>query len=198
MHHPYIVGKRLYLRGIEKEDLLGTMFQWPNDPEITHYMVMGAVPNAGSIYCSWNSLEEEYEKLRKSETDIVFAIVDKESDTMIGVIGLYDLSWIPRRAELRIVIGETDFWGKGYGTEATKLVVEYAFEKLNLNKVYLGVNAEHKRAIKVYRTAGFIEEGILRKEQYRNGNYYDVVRLSILREEYYAKREDEGKHKSGI
>lgn len=189
MYHPYIIGKKLYLRGIEKEDLSGTMFQWPNDPEVTHYMVMGAIPNSGSIYCSWNTIEEEYEKLRKSEKDVVFAIIDKESDNMIGVVGLYDISWIPRHAELRIVIGEKDFWGKGYGTEATKLVVDYAFDKLNLNKVYMGVNAEHKRAIKAYKNAGFIEEGTLRKEQYRNSKYYDAVRMSILREEYYAKRE---------
>ena len=189
MHHPYIVGKKLYLRGIEKEDLSGNMSQWPNDPEITHYMVMGAVPNSGVIYCSWNTLEEEYEQLRNSEKDVVFAIVDKESDKMIGIIGLYGISWIPRLAELRIVIGDKDFRGEGYGTEAIKLVVDYAFDKLNLNNVYLGVNAEHKRAIKAYKNAGFVEEGILRKVQYRNSKYYDAVRMSILREEYYAKRE---------
>ena len=190
MHRPYIIGKKLYLRGIEKEDLSGNMSQWPNDPEITYYMVMGAVPNSGVIYCSWNTLEEEYEQLRNSEKDVVFAIVDKESDNMMGIIGLYGISWIPRLAELRIVIGEKDYWGKGYGTEAIKLVVDYAFDKLNLNNVYLGVNAEHKRAIKAYKNAGFVEEGILRKVQYRNSRYYDAVRMSILREEYYAKRED--------
>lgn len=199
MYHPFIVGEKLYLRGIEKEDLSRNMFQWPNDSEVTHYMVLGAIPNSGSIYCSWNTLEEEYEKLRKSEKDIVFAIVDKESDNVIGIVGLYDISWIPRHAELRIVIGEKDFWGNGYGTEAIKLVVNYAFDKLNLGKVYLGVNAEHKRAIKAYKNAGFIEEGILRKEQYRNSKYYDAVRMSILREEFYATREnDEGKKGNGI
>ena len=190
MYQPFITGEKLYLRGLEKEDLAGNMSQWPNDPEITHYMVMGAVPNSGVIYCSWNTLEEEYEQLRKSEKDVVFAIVDKESDKMMGLVGLYDISWIPRLAELRIVIGEKDFWRKGYGTEAIKLVVDYAFDKLNLNKVYLGVNAEHKRAIKAYKNAGFIEEGILRKEQYRNSKYYDAVRMSILRKEYYAKSEN--------
>ena len=189
MHHPFIIGKRLYLRGLEKDDLLGNMLQWPNDSEITHYMVMGAVPNSGVIYCSWKSLEEEFEQLRNSKENIVFAIVDKESDKMIGIVGLYDISWIPRHAELRIVIGEKDFWGKGYGVEAIKLVVDYAFDKLNLNKVYLGVNAEHKRAIEAYKNAGFIEEGILRKEQYRNSKYYDAVRMSILREEFYGKSE---------
>ena len=190
MHHPYIIGKKIYLRGIEKEDISGNMSQWSNDPEITHYMVMGAVPNSGVIYCSWNTLEEEYEQLKNSDKDIVFAIVDKESDKIIGIIGLYGISWIPRLAELRIVIGDKDYWGKGYGTEAIKLVVDYAFDKLNLNNVYLGVNAEHKGAIKAYKNAGFVEEGILRKVQYRNSKYYDAVRMSILREEYYAKKED--------
>lgn len=186
MHHPFIVGKRLYLRGIEKKDLSGNIFQWPNDSEVTYYMVMGAIPNSGSLYCSQNTLEEEYEKLRKNQKDIVFAIVDKKSDNMIGVAGLYDIRWIPRLADFRILIGEKDFWGKGYGTEATKLVVAYAFDKLNLNKVCLGVNIENKRAIKIYRNAGFIEEGVLKKEQYRNGRYYDVIKMRILRKEYFA------------
>ena len=92
MKHPFIVGKKLYLRGIEEDDLSGNMSQWPNDPKVTHYMVMGAVPNSGSIYCSQNSLEEEYERLRKSKEDIVFAIIDKKSDTLIGVTGLYDIN----------------------------------------------------------------------------------------------------------
>jgi RimJ/RimL family protein N-acetyltransferase len=184
MHHPYIIGKKLYLRGIEKEDLSGNMIQWPNDPEVTYYMVMGAIPNGGPIYCSWDSAEEEYEILKKSNKDILFAIVDKKSDEMIGLVGLYDISWIPRHAELRIVIGEKDFWNKGYGTEATKLVIKYGFEKLNLNKVYLGVNAEDRRAVKAYQKAGFLKEGKLRQHVYRNSKYYDIIKMSVLKEEY--------------
>ena len=187
MYHPFIVGKKLYLRGIEREDLSGNMSQWVNDSEVTKYMVMGLFPNSGVIYCSTRTLEEEYDELLKSKNNVVFAIVDKKSDKMIGIVGLYEINWIARNAELRIVIGEKNFWGKDYGTAAVKLVVEYGFEKLNLNNVYLGVNTEDKRANKCYIKAGFTLEGTLRHYHFRNGKYYDANRYSILRDEYYTK-----------
>ena len=66
MYHPFIVGKKLYLRGIEREDLSGNMSQWVNDSEVTKYMVMGLFPNSGVIYCSTRTLEEEYDDNRAS------------------------------------------------------------------------------------------------------------------------------------
>lgn len=183
MYHPFIVGKKIYLRGLEKNDLAGNMFQWANDPDVTYYMFTGAMPNTMEL------LEEEYAQLLKSETDVVLAVIDKEADIHIGNVGLYSINWISRSAEFRIIIGEKEYWSKGYGTEATKLIVEYGFERLNLNKLWLGVNAEHKGAIKAYENAGFVHEGILRQEIYRNGKYYDAVRMSILRDEYLALKE---------
>lgn len=182
MHHPFIVGKKFYLRALEKSDLAGNMFQWANDSDVTHYMFMGAVPN------TMERLEGEYEQLLNSKNDVVLAVIDKKTDIHIGNVGLYAINWISRSAEFRIIIGEKDYWNKSYGTEATKLTVEYAFEKLNLNKVWLGVNAEHKGAIKTYEKAGFVNEGVLRQEIYRNGKYYDAVRMSILRDEYFTNK----------
>lgn len=183
MYHPFIIGKKLYLRGLERKDLEGNYFQWANDPEVTYYMFMGAYPN------TIEALQEEYDKLIKSKNDVVFAIIDKKTDTHIGNVGLYTINWISRSGELRIIIGEKKYWGKGYGTEATKLVLEYAFDKLNLNKVWLGVNVEHVAAVRCYENAGFVKEGILREEIYRNGKYYDAVRMSVLRKEYLANKE---------
>ncbi len=107
---------------------------------------------------------------------------------MIGIAGLYDISWVPRSAEFRIAIGEKEFLGKGFGTEATNLIVKYAFEKLNLNRVHLGVNAEDERANKCYKKAGFFLEGTKREQVYRNGRYYDVNFYSILRSEQNRKQ----------
>jgi len=183
MHHPFIVGEKIYLRGLEKDDLKGNMFQWANDSEVTHYMVTGARPNSMEL------LEEEYARLMSSKSDVVLAIIDKETNIHIGNVGLYVINWISRSAEFRIIIGEKEYYNKGYGTEAIKLTVEYGFEKLNLNKVWLGGNAEHIEAIKAYENAGFVREGTLRQEIYRNGMYYDAVRMSILREEYFAGKE---------
>lgn len=177
----FIAGSRIYLRGIKESDL-ECMSQWSNDSEVTQYMVMGAVPNSGPIYCSWKSVDEEYQLLQKSDMDVVFAILERKYGNVIGLIGLYDICWVPRHAELRIVIGERDCFGLGYGTEAILLVVKYAFEKLNLNKVHLGVNAENVRAIKAYKKAGFVEEGVLREHIYRNGRYYDAVMMCAIRE----------------
>jgi ribosomal-protein-alanine N-acetyltransferase len=183
MNHPFIIGEKIYLRGLEKNDLIGNMFQWANDNEVTYYMFMGDRPN------SLEKLEKEYDEIINSNNNVVFAIIEKKNDTHIGNTGLYQINWISRAAELRIIIGEKEFWNKRYGTEATKLIVEYGFEKLNLNKVWLGVNAEHIGAVKAYENAGFVREGILRREIYRNGRYYDAIRMSILGEEYSAHKE---------
>ena len=185
MHHPFIVGEKIYLRGLEKDDLAGNMFQWANDPEVTHYMVTGARPNSMEL------LEEEYAQLVASKNDVVLAIIDKKTNIHIGNVGLYVINWISRSAEFRIIIGEKEYYNKSYGTEATRLTAQYGFERLNLNRVWLGVNTEHTAAIKAYEKAGFVREGILRQEMYRNGRHYDAVRMSILREEHFARKGQE-------
>lgn len=192
MYHPFVVGKKLYLRGLEKKDLTGNYFQWANNPEVTYYMFMGVKPN------SIEQMEEEYNQLIKSNNDVVFAIIDKKTDTHIGNVGLYAINWISRSAEFRIIIGEKEFLGKGYGTEAAELILQYAFEKLNLNKVWLGVNAENLPAVKSYENAGFVREGTLRQEIYRNSKYYDAIRMSILREEYANKKKRKTKNKKRL
>ena len=178
---PFIEGEKLYLRELKKEDLRGNMFNWANDPKVTHYMFMGLRPNSIEV------MEEDFDKLIRSEKDIVFSIVDVKSDAHIGNVGLYTINWVARTAEYRIVIGEKDFWSKGYGAEAAKLILDYGFNKLNLNKIWLGVNSEHKAAVKSYEKVGFIKEGVLRQEIYRNSRYYDATRMSILRKEFDGK-----------
>lgn len=192
MYQPFIEGEKFYLRAILKEDLTGNMIKWPNDPEVTQYMVMGCVPGSGSIYCSWDSPEEEYEKLRKSKHDVVFAIIDKKSNKMIGNAGLYEINWLARHAELRIVIGEKQYWGKGIGTDIVRALVKYGFDNLNLNKVHLGCNADDKRANKCYKKAGFVYEGTIRDYHFRNGRYYNANLYSILREEFHGKNKKLG------
>lgn len=181
MYHSFIVGKKVYLRGLEKKDLSGDYFQWTNDAEVTYFMFSGATPNY------LENLEEEYDRVRKSNNEIVLLVVDKKTDKPIGCTGLYMINWISRSAEYRIIVGEKDFWDKSYGAEIGDLMLQYAFDKLNLNKIWLGVNAENIRAVKSYEKTGFVREGVLRKEIYRNSKYYDAVRMSILREEYCKK-----------
>jgi len=181
MKSPFIVGKKLYLRGLERADIDGPMFQWANDSEVTRYMFTGHKPNHREL------LEEEYEKLIRSNNDIVFAIVDKKTNCHIGNVGLYAINWVSRSGEYRIIIGDKNSWGNGCGTECNFLILDYGFLKLNLNRIWLGVNADNKAAVQSYKKAGFVEEGVLRQEIYRNGRHYDATRMSVLRDEYSKK-----------
>lgn len=182
MKEPFMVGRQVYVRGLERADL-PTMVRWINDAEVTRLLFMGDRP------ATIERLTEQWEQESRSSRDIVFAICTREDDTFIGTTGLYTVNWIMRTAEFRIFLGEKSFWNRGIGTEVTKLMVVYGFEKLNLNRIWLGVNAENKGGVRAYEKAGFVHEGILRQEQYRNFQYYDVVRMGLLRSEYEKMRE---------
>ena len=126
---------------------------------------------------------------QRNQNEITLAVRDRQTDTFIGTTGLYSVNWIMRTAEFRVFLGNKTFWNRGIGTESTKLMVVYGFEKMNLNRIWLGVNTENIGGVHAYEKAGFAKEGILRQEQYRNFRYYDVIRMSILRCEYEKIRE---------
>jgi RimJ/RimL family protein N-acetyltransferase len=81
------------------------------------------------------------------------------------------------------------------GTEVTEILTYYGFDRLNLNRIYLGFTAENKGAGKAYEKAGYRQEGILKEDIYRNSRYYDSVRMAILRKDYYKDRHNEHKLK---
>jgi RimJ/RimL family protein N-acetyltransferase len=86
-----------------------------------------------------------------------------------------------------IVLLDKSVWGKGLGTEATHLVIDYGFNMLNLNRIQLHVNAENEAAKAVYKKIGFKHEGTLRQAMYKNNKYYDFWLMSILAEEYFRR-----------
>lgn len=173
----FLTGDKVVLRGLRRTDM-ELYRRWLENPEATHFMESGWRPVPDS------ELEAVYKESTEANDTAVFVIVDKASDTPIGVCGLYLIHWICRRGEFRILIGEDAFRGKGLGSEAARLTVAYGFDKLNLETIYLGVNAENKSAIGSYEKAGFVREGIRRRLIYRNGRYYDALMMSILRDEY--------------
>jgi len=178
---PFVIGENVYLRSVEKADL-PNFVKWINDPEVTYYLFMGTRPAHLEL------LIEQWEKEIRNPNEIVLAIVDKKKDKIIGWTGLYSIRWVAQSAEYRAFIGNKKYWNKGIGTEVARLMIKYGFEKLNLNKVWLGVNASHRGAIRSYEKAGFVKEGILREEIFRNNQYYDAVRMSILKKEYAKKK----------
>ena len=174
-------GAQIYLRGLEQRDL-PSMIAWINDHEVTRLLYTGGRP------ASLTLLEEEWAKTQRDADAVVFAVCEHGGQLFLGTTGLYGINWTMRSAEFRIFLGEKQCWNRGIGTECTKLMVTYAFETLNLNRVWLGVNAEHAGAVRAYEKAGFVREGVLRQEQYRNFRYYDVVRMGLLRSDYEQMR----------
>jgi RimJ/RimL family protein N-acetyltransferase len=174
----FLETKNLALCSVTREDFGDKMMKWINDKEVTQFLSRGTFPASAEL------LNKEYESLSSPMTEIQLALVDKKTETYIGIVGLHSFNWIARHCEFRILIGEKNYWGKGYGAQACQLIVSYAFEILNMNKVWLGVNMQNTRAYESYQKCGFKDEGILRSEVFRNNRYYDVARMSILQDEY--------------
>ncbi len=184
MESVFLTGEKIYLRPIKQDDINGRYLSWMNDKEVTRYMKTGVFP------MTLKELQSFYDNINSSKTNIIFAIVDKARDLHIGNIKLSKLDWIHRFAELGIMIGEKDCWNKGYGREACDLVLEYAFNRLNLNKIFLGVCAEHESAVASYQKAGFKIEGRIKKLFFYEGKRSDMISMGILKEEYQEGRNE--------
>ncbi|MBX3456253.1 GNAT family protein [Ferrovibrio sp.] len=173
----FLSGNKAALRALRHDDLVA-LGRWWDDAEVTHLLEMGARPSRDK------ELEAFWRLAAESDDNVVFAICDPENGRLLGTCGLYAISWVCRRAQFNILIGEKNAWDKGVGSDAARIILDYAFAKLNLESVQLGVNAENKRAIASYRKVGYVHEGTRRRFVYRNGRYYDIEVFSVLRDEY--------------
>ena len=170
-----IQGQKTKLRAIEREDL-PTFVRWFNDPEVRQYLAM---------YMPMSMAEEEqwFEHQLEDRDGKVFAI-ETEDSVHIGNIGLHSIDWKNRRAYLGIVIGEKEYWGRGYGSDAIRALLGFAFGEVNLHRVYLTVYGYNERAIRCYEKCGFRHEGRLREARFSDGRYHDELMMGILREEF--------------
>jgi RimJ/RimL family protein N-acetyltransferase len=125
-----------------------------------------------------------------------FTIHVLDSDRLIGFVGLRGIRWNQRDAWVGIGIGEREYWGQGYGTDAMRLALRYAFMELSLERVSLSVFATNQRAIRSYEKTGFKPEGVKRQVIHRDGKVEDVLYMGILRQEWVALN-DEGENNAG-
>lgn len=116
-----------------------------------------------------------------------FRLRTLEDDKLIGTLGLFLIKWTHRTAMLGIVIGEPEYWGKGYGSDAVNLILGYAFRELNLYRVGLGVMSYNTRAIRAYEKAGFTLEGRTRGAICRDNQRFDMLNYGILAEEWFNR-----------
>ncbi|TPG88166.1 N-acetyltransferase [Brevibacillus laterosporus] len=168
---------RIYLRKMTADDV--TIYHtWRNDMEVMR-------TTNPSIDLFTLDSTQEFVNLGSS-TSKSYMIIDKESESSIGIVSLIQIDYKNRNAECIIDIGEKAYWGKGYGTEALKLLLDYAFLELNLHRVSLRVFSFNKKAIALYERMGFKHEGILREYIFRDGKWSDVFHMGILQREYVA------------
>lgn len=171
----FLKSKNLGLRTLEDSDIDGNYIQWFNDPIVCQY-------NSHHKYMETREKLKEYiSEVNNNPNTIVFAIVDLKSSTHIGNISLQEIDYVNRSAELSFIIGEVDFWSKGYATEAGKLVIQHAFEELNLHRIYLGTADNNLGMQKVASKLGFIREGVRKDALYNQGQYHDIIEYGKIR-----------------
>lgn len=171
-------GELVRLAHIQRSNLEAYK-RWFRDYEVQRFLAPdGAYPITDEAEEAW------YERAAISETAYGFAIHTLEGDRLIGNCSLFKIDNRSRHAEFGIIVGEKDYWGKGYGTDATRVLLRFAFDELNLNRVSLWVYAFNERAIRSYEKAGFVHEGTARQFIFREGQYHDAHLMAILREDW--------------
>jgi RimJ/RimL family protein N-acetyltransferase len=169
-------GEKVVLRPVERADLK-TLHAFRNDLEV--HVLADDDPWVPRPFESFEKFFEE--RFKPTEPEAWF-VIEVDGRT-IGDCGLWDFDLTSRRCDLGIAIGERDSWGKGYGRDAVKVLVEYAFRHHNLVKVTLSTTSDNERAIRAYEAAGFQREGLLRRQVWSDGSYRDIVAMGVLRDD---------------
>lgn len=173
-------GTQVTLRPREVTDL-ERAYTWINDREVTRYLEGGRYPISRADERRWL----EGHQVNGFEHGVGLAIETKDG-THIGNIDLMRVRPEDRKAGLGIMIGERDYWSNGYGTDAIVVLLRFAFDEMNLHRVWLTVDACNERAVACYRKCGFQEEARLRQDRYTRGRYWDTLFMGILHTEFDA------------
>ncbi len=187
-----IYGERIRLRRDERSDI-PKFVEWLNDPEVRRYVLLD-LPISQANEEQWF---EDMLKLPVNEQPFGIEIRAAEPAggndhwRLIGNCGFMGINWTVRSAEVGLFIGEKTYWNKGYGTEVMRLLLKIGFETMNLNRIFLRVYEANKGGIRAYEKAGFVHEGRFRQGTFRNGEYGDMLLMSVLRTEWNPNQQVE-------
>ena len=187
-----VEGELVALGPVQREQI-PHWTRWFNDLRMTGNLAVLPKPMTFEQEEAW------YEQAVTSESDVFFAIYERASWRPIGTCGLHGPNMTHRTAEVGIAIGEADARGKGYGTEAMRLLLDYAFTALGLRNVMLRVYAYNTAAHRSYVKVGFKEMGRRRESRWHNGQFWDEIYMDILASEFESPvlaavlRPDEGR-----
>lgn len=171
-----LAGEKVAL-GPLRHDLLPLYHRWRNDFEVGLYTLEMNVLTA-------EAMEDWYRQQGDAQQGVSFTIYERPALRPIGIVGIGEINHSHRTAAFGIVVGEKSCWGKGYGTEATRLALDYAFTGLGMHNVWLTVQSFNERAIRAYTRAGFRVIGRWRESRRLGGRVYDTIYMDCLATEF--------------
>jgi RimJ/RimL family protein N-acetyltransferase len=171
----FLVGRKVVLRPLLPSDASAEYLAWINDAKVLRYSGRKAFPSTHA------DLVRFLESLHGSG-DVVLAICDGASRRHVGNIALNTIVWPSGSAELSIMIGATDVWGRGFGEEAISLLVAHAFGSMGLRRLW--AESPNPAFNAVMEKLGWVREGVKRKAFQLDGNFVDFICWGLLRDEY--------------
>lgn len=171
---------KVRLRPVRASDAKITV-HWRNDPAVRDFALGYRFPVTVAMERKWYA-----KALAGDGKDAHFSIEDRSDNRLVGIVSLTQIDLVSRNACFGIVMGERNRQGRGLGGEATRLILEFGFDVLNLNRVYLQVPAYNARAKRLYRKLGFVKEGVMRRHVFMAGRYHDLEIMGLLAREFTA------------
>ncbi len=171
-----ISGRQIDLRTMEKSDLANKV-RWYNDPEVNKTLLLEEKFELDRSLKWFETAKDD-----KSRRDFVIETPEAKA---IGITGFLHINKVHETAECYCVIGDKTYWGRGIGTEVHTLLIDWGFKELGLYKIWADIRAQNAAIIKVVERLGFKVEGTLRKDRVIGGERIDVVRIGLLRDEFY-------------
>jgi RimJ/RimL family protein N-acetyltransferase len=181
LERPVVVlsGKAVRLRPLRDGDQRISV-HWRNDPAIRDYILGYRLPVTETMEAEWvNAVIQD-----RGRTRIVLGIEDKSDGALVGYVYLNGIDGFARLAEFGLLIGERSRQGRGLARESLELMARYAFRDLGLSRLWLRVGAFNERALRLYRSFGFIEEGRQRQQALVADKLHDVLLFGLMREDY--------------
>ncbi len=171
-----LTGKQVLLRPVKLSDAK-RFVKWFNDPQVNKFMFVRGITLAE---------EKKYilNRIQGKVKDVLHFCIDTQTGVHIGAVSLESIQKRNKNASFGIIIGDKNYWSKGYGEEASRLILDYGFKKLKLHRVELDVYSYNHRAMGLYKKLGFKKEAVRREHNFYNGKFYDTIIMGLLDREW--------------
>jgi ribosomal-protein-alanine N-acetyltransferase len=176
-----VTGARSYLREVRLSDVNERYLSWMNDSAVNQFLETRFVPQ------SLDSIADFVKRMTGRQDEPFFAICTVDGQEHIGNIKIGPINYRHRHADVSLLIGEKQYWGKGYATEAIGLITRFGFEVLNLNKLEAGCYEQNEGSARAFEKCGYSREGLLRGHLYLNGRETNCIRLGLRSAEYFER-----------